>query len=127
MPIPRSVGVFNKHVTNKLFIRLAGWLGPLAIIGHIGRRSGKLYHTPVMAFRTSKGFLFALTYGKSVDWVKNLQASEEGTLLYKGEEFHLRHFKIVRCDEGNELFPNAVRSLLNIISVKDCLEAEVLE
>jgi len=37
-----------------------------------------------MAFSTDVGFVFALTYGRDVDWVKNLIASDSGSLEYDG-------------------------------------------
>jgi len=63
MPIPRGIAIFNKYVTNQLFLLFAGWIPPLAIVNHIGRNSGRNYRTPIMAFQYENGFVFALTYG----------------------------------------------------------------
>jgi len=68
MPIPKSIANFNKHVTNKFFLLFAGRLSPFAIVNHKGRRSGRSYRTPILAFPMEAGFVFALTYGRDVDW-----------------------------------------------------------
>ena len=72
MPIPKSIATFNKFVTNKFFLLFAGWIPPFAIVHHQGRKSGVTHKTPVLSFKSEKGFDIALTYGKDVDWVKNL-------------------------------------------------------
>ena len=124
MPLPKAVTVFNKHVTNKFFLIFAAWFKPMAIVVHSGRRSGRLYYTPVMVFRTGNGFLFALTYGSDVDWVKNLKASNNGILRYVGKEFHIQDFRLVEYREVKQYFPLIVRVFLNIIRVRDCLESD---
>jgi len=54
MPTSQStldkVRVFNKYVTNKILIHIAGRsFGHFAILTHEGRRSGKKYRIPVIA------------------------------------------------------------------------------
>jgi hypothetical protein len=67
MPIPKSITHFNKHITNRFFISFAGWIPPFAIIEHYGRKSSHQYETPILAFPTRGGYVFALTYGRNVD------------------------------------------------------------
>ena len=46
----RVIAHFNKYVTNPLQRLWAPWLPYMAVIEHTGRKSGKPYRTPVMAF-----------------------------------------------------------------------------
>jgi deazaflavin-dependent oxidoreductase (nitroreductase family) len=124
MPIPQAIAVFNKYMTNKFFKLFAGRLPPLAVITHRGRHTGKTYSNPVMAFKTGRGFTFALTYGEKVDWVKNLQASGYGELRYGGEVYSLNGFKLLNIEDVEDVFPSAVRMTLGLIGVKHCLDAE---
>jgi deazaflavin-dependent oxidoreductase (nitroreductase family) len=81
--LPDRIRIFNKYVTNRLlrvFTHLP--LGPFAILRHVGRRSGKPYETVIWAWPLEDGFVIALTYGKSVDWYRNLLAAEGGTLVW---------------------------------------------
>ena len=125
MPIPKIIATLNKYVTNSLFLLFARWLPPFAIVNHQGRKSGRRYRTPILAFPTDTGFVFALTYGRNVDWVRNLMASDGGTLEYKGDEVPIRRIRIVKYDDMTELFPYWIRSFLGLISVEDCVLAEV--
>jgi deazaflavin-dependent oxidoreductase (nitroreductase family) len=124
MPIPKVVAVFNKHVTNRLFLLFAGWIPPLAIVNHQGRNSGQSYGTPIMAIPYGEEFIFALTYGRNVDWAKNLMASDSGILEYNGEEFEIHKLRHISYEDMKDVFPIWIRLLLSIISVEHCIIAE---
>jgi len=125
MPIPKYIAVINKHVTNRFFLLFARWLPPFAIVNHRGRRSGRRYRTPILAFPTETGFVFALTYGRDVDWVRNLMASDSGRLEYKGKEIPIHMIRFERYAEVSEHFPYLVRLPLSLISIEDSLLVEV--
>jgi len=127
MPFPKTLARFNKHVTNRFMLLFAGWIPPLATVIHHGRFSGRKYRTPIMAFPTDHGFVFALTYGRDVDWVKNLFAAGDGVIVYGGSEFPIISFRFISFDEVNAVFPLPVRIFLRLLSVEDCLLAEKLQ
>jgi deazaflavin-dependent oxidoreductase (nitroreductase family) len=124
MPIPKSITYFNKRITNRLFIPFAGWIPPLAIIEHYGRKSGSQYKTPILAFPTRDGFVFALTYGRNVDWVKNLQASGYGVLKYNRSTYQINNFRFSTYMDLKEIFPGVVRLFLETLQVTDCFMVE---
>lgn len=124
MPITKRIAVFNKYVTNRLFLLFAGWMPPLAIVNHKGRNTGRRYRTPIMAFPTETGFVFALTYGRNVDWVKNLMASDCGSLEYKGAETSIYGIRFGKYDDVKDMFPFWIRLPLSIISVEHCIIVE---
>src|ERR1700683_418712 len=68
----RWVAAFNLAVTNRITSRFAARLPGFGILTHVGRKSGKVYRTPVNVFRAPGGFLIALTYGRESEWVKNV-------------------------------------------------------
>jgi hypothetical protein len=51
---------------------IAGRVPPLAIVQHLGRRSGQSYRTPVLAFPTDEGYVSPLPYGTDTDWCLNV-------------------------------------------------------
>jgi hypothetical protein len=124
MPIPKSVAIFNKYVTNRFVLLFAGWVPPLAIIKHRGRKSGRNYRTPVMAFQKADGFVFALTYGRDVDWVKNLLVAKSGVLKYYGVDNIICSFSFSLYEDVKYFFPVLFRIFLNFIKIEDCLLAE---
>jgi deazaflavin-dependent oxidoreductase (nitroreductase family) len=124
MPFPKSIAKFNKHVTNRLFLLFAGRLSPFAIVNHKGRRSGRGYRTPILAFPTEAGFVFALTYGRDVDWVRNLLAADGGTLRRKGEDVPIHGVRVVGYEDVEHLLPSWIKRSLARISLEDCMLVE---
>jgi deazaflavin-dependent oxidoreductase (nitroreductase family) len=124
MPFPGSLARFNRHVTNRLTLLFAGWVPPLAVVNHRGRVSGRFFRTPVLAFPDDGGFVFALTYGRDVDWVKNLWASDSGSVEYGGSEIPIPSFRFIALDEVKGVFPLPVRVFLRLLSVEDCVRAD---
>ncbi len=68
------ISPFTKRVVNPLTRRFADRLPWFGLLTHVGRRSGTTYHTPLNVFRRGEGYVFALTYGPDVDWVRNIIA-----------------------------------------------------
>ena len=76
------IRIFNKYVTNRLLRVFANLsLDPFAIVRHVGRRSGKAYETVIWVWPLGEGFVIALTYGKAVDWYRNMQAAGGGMVV----------------------------------------------
>jgi deazaflavin-dependent oxidoreductase (nitroreductase family) len=71
-------------VINPLTRLVAGWLPGFAILSHVGRTSGRTYRIPINVFRRGDHYLFALTYGSDVDWVKNVRAAGGCLLRSRG-------------------------------------------
>src|SRR6202049_4121100 len=91
----RWVAAFNLAVTNRIISRFAARLPGFGIITHVGRKSGKVYRTPVNVFRAPNGFLVALTYGTQSEWVKNVLAAGGCQLETRGERYQLSSPTIV--------------------------------
>jgi hypothetical protein len=70
----RWLAKINIAVTNRVTSLFAGWLPGFGILTLVGRKSGKVYRTPVNVFRGSNGFIIALTYSSQSEWVKNVLA-----------------------------------------------------
>jgi hypothetical protein len=68
----RWLAAFNHAVTNRISRRFAPRLPGFGILTHVGRKSGRVYRTPVNVFRVPEGFLIALTYGRESEWVRNV-------------------------------------------------------
>src|SRR5580704_19353031 len=104
----RWVAAFNRAVTNRITSRFAARLAGFAILTHVGRRSGTLYHTPVNVFPASEGFLIALTYGRESEWVKNVLAAGGCELETRGVSNKLNASAIMH-DPTRRRFPFPVR------------------
>jgi len=77
----RWLAKINIVFTNRITSLFAGWLPGFGILTHVGRKSGKVYRTPVNVFRAPNGFVIALTYSSQCEWVKNVLAAAANSRL----------------------------------------------
>jgi deazaflavin-dependent oxidoreductase (nitroreductase family) len=117
----RWVAAFNLAVTNRITSRFAARLPGFGILTHVGRKSGRLYRTPVNVFRAPEGFLIALTYGRESEWVKNVVAAGACQLETRGVLYQLSAPTIVH-DPTRRRFPLFVRTVLGIIGANDFMQ-----
>ena len=125
MPLPRSVGRFNKAVTNKLLVHLAGH-GPFVELEHVGRRSGRVYRVPLNAFRAGDTVTFALTYGPKVDWLRNVRAAGGCRLRMGREVLTLGAPVDLPSAVGRSRMPAPARVVLRLAGVDHFVEMPVL-
>jgi len=119
VPIPKAVARFNRFVTNPLARLVAGWAPGFAIVRHRGRKSGREYSTPINIFKVEGGFVIALTYGKDVDWLKNVMAVGRCVIRYRKREIELVDPVFVHTSEGMALMPRPVRAILRFSNVTE--------
>ena len=88
-PKPRFGGVLWRisRLTSPAMLPLAGkhWNPIFGVVEHRGRKSGRVYRTPVAARRRGDGFIIALAFGAHVDWYRNLVAAGGGTVRWRGD------------------------------------------
>jgi deazaflavin-dependent oxidoreductase (nitroreductase family) len=117
----RWVAAFNLAVTHRITSLFAGWLPGFGILTHVGRKSGKVYRTPVNVFRVPNGFVIALTYSSQSEWVKNVLAAGGCELKTRGKKYQLSAPKVVR-DPTRRQFPFPVRLVLRIVGAEEDME-----
>lgn len=125
MPIPRGVTRFNKRIANPVLGRLVG-VGPFAELEHVGRRSGRVRHTVLLAFRRGSGVVVALTYGPDVDWFKNIGVAGAARMRLGGLVLDLGPAARLSAEDGLDSMPAVVRPLLRLAGVRDFIELPVL-
>jgi deazaflavin-dependent oxidoreductase (nitroreductase family) len=107
-PRIRFLRPFTKRVINPVTRLFAGWLPGFAILTHVGRKSGRTYRTPINVFRRGDHYLFALTYGADVDWVKNVLAAGGCEMRERGRDVRLVEPELF-LDPELRLMPPPVR------------------
>jgi deazaflavin-dependent oxidoreductase (nitroreductase family) len=117
----RWLAKINIAVTNRITSLFAGWLPGFGILTHVGRRSGKVYRTPVNVFRAPNGFIVALTYSSQSEWVKNVLAAGSCELKTVGRKYQLIAPKVVR-DTSKRRFPIPVRLILTLVGADEYME-----
>ena len=125
MPMPRAVTRLNKKYVNKVLVHLAGH-GWFVELEHVGRRSGRTYRVPIMAFDRGDVVTIALTYGSGVDWLANLRASGGGRMHARDELLLLGAPASLPDAEGHARMPQPPRAMLPVLGCHEYVEIPVL-
>jgi deazaflavin-dependent oxidoreductase (nitroreductase family) len=124
MQMPRVMRRVNRAFTNRLMRPLAGRLPPLALAHHVGRKSGRRYQTPVLAFPIDAGFVTPRPYGTDTDWCRNWVEAGEGVVETRGGRIAVANPRIVSADEGLPLMPALLRPGLRLLGLPGFLVVE---
>jgi deazaflavin-dependent oxidoreductase (nitroreductase family) len=120
----RWLAKINIAFTNRITGLFAGWLPGFGILKHLGRKSGRVYWTPVNVFRASNGFIIALTYSSQSEWVKNVFAAGGRELRTRGKLYELAAPRVVH-DLTRRRFPIPVRVVLKIVGANEYMELSI--
>jgi deazaflavin-dependent oxidoreductase (nitroreductase family) len=123
MPLPRQLARFNRVVTNRVLGPLARFLPGFALVSHVGRRSGRIYRTPVNLFRRADSYVIALTYGADSQWVRNVLQAGRAEIETRGHRLQLVDPRVVR-DPSRSLVPRQIRVALRLINVDEFMLLE---
>ncbi|MGW1737743.1 nitroreductase family deazaflavin-dependent oxidoreductase [Nocardia sp. NPDC001965] len=126
MPAPRWVARANRSGLNKITGLIAPWAPGWAVIVHRGRKSGRVFRTPVWAFRHDGGYVIALTYGAESDWVRNVLAADGCELETRRRRYRAGSPHVYRDESGGAL-PPIIRFLVRrVIKAPDFLRVTVV-
>lgn len=114
MHLPRFMRRVNRVFTNPVMGTFAWLVPPLAVVHHVGRKSGRHYRNPVVAFRSRDGFVIPMTYGRDVDWARNMMKARGCEIQQMGRRFRLSNPRIVGIDAASGHLPAAVRPALKV-------------
>jgi deazaflavin-dependent oxidoreductase (nitroreductase family) len=84
----------RRHESDHKFV--SGLLPAFDILRHVGRKSGKVYRTPVNVFRARNGLIITLTCSSQSEWVKNLLACRRAELKTRAKKYQLSRPSVVR-------------------------------
>ena len=97
-------------------------IGPLAELEHVGRRSGRRYRTPLLAFRDGDTVTIALTYGSDVDWLANVRAAGGGRLRLGSTTIELGPPRDLDTQRGMARMPLVIQPMLLAIRCREFVE-----
>ncbi|MEB2343901.1 MAG: nitroreductase family deazaflavin-dependent oxidoreductase [Deltaproteobacteria bacterium] len=117
MNLPYFLRRVNRVFTNPLMRTFAWLVPPLAVVHHVGRTSGRAYRTPVVAFPSPKGLVIPLTYGRDVDWARNLLAARGGEVERTGRRVALRNPRIVAFAAAEAHLPAPLRPFFRTLDL----------
>ena len=111
----------NKVSFNRLTLTFAG-RHMFAVVDHVGRRSGRAYTTPVLAWPLPDGFIIPLPYGADTDWCHNVQAAGQGAVHWQGMIYSITKPEVIATAIARPLLPAWARIVLRPIPVRHFLK-----
>ena len=89
--------------------KIAGSFGPFAIVRHRGRRTGRAYAAPVLAFGSEDGLVVGVLYGTTSDWVRNVLAGDGADVKWHGQSRAYDQPRLISSEEGLPTVPTVIR------------------
>lgn len=121
MPASKGMARFNRRFLNPVMRHLAVRMPYMGVVHHVGRTSGRTYETPILLFRSGNRLVIALTYGRDVDWVRNVTAAGKVTIRHRSRDLHAIAPEIHTDDTNGVRLPWLVRRILPRMGVRDFL------
>jgi deazaflavin-dependent oxidoreductase (nitroreductase family) len=103
-PIVRIVMGPMTKILNPIIMKLAGrrHFHMAAQISHTGRRSGRVYVTPVGARLHGEVIAIPLTFGNQSDWSRNVAAAGRCSVRLDGHDYQATQPEFLSRDEARE-------------------------
>lgn len=120
----RIIRPFTTRIVNPVTRRFAGWLPWFGILTYRGRKSGREYRTPMNVFRRGDSYVFALTYGSDIDWVKNVMTAGECGLRTRGRDIRLVEPELF-VDPKQRQMPALIRLFLRFNRVTEFMRMRI--
>jgi deazaflavin-dependent oxidoreductase (nitroreductase family) len=119
----KSFMVRMTHATGPIALRVAetGAIPIWAVVRHRGRKSGKLYSTPIAIRPTPDGFVLPLPWGEGTDWCRNLRAAGGGVVRWGGADIEINDPVIIDAADAMPAFDAYMRPLVRLIGIKKFL------
>jgi deazaflavin-dependent oxidoreductase (nitroreductase family) len=127
-PVVTAVRRMNRAVSNPQAMKTAGQPGATAsVIRHVGRTSGTPYETPIGPYTTDDGFVIALPYGSSPDWLKNVLAAGSAVIVHEGNTYRVDRPELVPRAVAVVHVPRTEQWSLRVFGVDDFLRVRLVE
>lgn len=111
------------HATGPIALRVAetGLIPIWAVVRHRGRRSGRLYSTPIAVRPTPDGFVLPLPWGEGTDWCRNLRAAGGGVVHWGGADIEVDRPEIIDTADALPAFDAVMRPIVKLVGIKKFL------
>ena len=117
---------FNKYIFNRITLTFAeSEIGPFSVIYHTGRRSGRIYRTPVLATFIDKAIIIPLSYGENVDWLRNVLAQGGCEIIRKNQRMLAKNPEVIDAAVAFALLPENRRKLFERFKLEKFLRLQV--
>lgn len=105
-----------QHTINPLATAAArSGRGPFSLVRHVGRKTGRVYQTPLIVARVPGGFVAELTYGPNVSWYRNVMAAGRCVLIVENVEYDIGAVRAYSTEAGLDAFGYPQKLILKLL------------
>jgi len=122
-PQARRIVRFAARVINPLILRIAGrrWLPILGVLHHRGRRSGRMYATPLGMRPLGNTFVMPRTFGEDAAWYLNVLEAGWCVVTYRGRDYRLIDPEVVDYATATPAFPRYELLQFRLVGIHEFL------
>ena len=92
------------------------------VLVHIGRKSGRVYRTPLNVFRARNGgFAIVIVYGRESDWLRNVRAAGRAELVTRRRRYTVSNPRIESDVQARRQLPLYGRMISRFTKSPDIL------
>ena len=109
-----------KNTLNRVTTPMArAGVGPVALVRHVGRKTGRRYETPLLLARLGDDFVAELTYGPSVSWYRNVEAAGRCEVVVGGRTYAIDGIEVLPTEDGMRAFGYPAALVLKLLRRRD--------
>jgi deazaflavin-dependent oxidoreductase (nitroreductase family) len=118
---------FVARFVNPLVLLIAGrrWMPVVGILRHRGRRSGRIYTTPIGMRRLGDSFVIPRTFSDNAAWYLNIRAAGGATAKYLGRTYQLVEPEVVDYATAKPAFPRYELLQFRLIGINEYLRLRI--
>ena len=126
-PHTRRVVRSVARLVNPLVIWIAGrrWMPILGVLHHRGRRSGRMYQTPLGMRRLGDSFVMPRTFGEDAAWYRNILAAGGCSVTYLGHDYTLVAPEVIDYAAAAPAFPRYERLQFRLLGIDEFLRLRI--
>lgn len=111
------------HAVNGIAAYVAGrrWTPLWGLMRHRGRRSGRVYETPVVLRPIPGGFVVPLPWGSTTDWCRNVLAAGRAQVRWKGHDRNVERPEVVDVASVEDAFDAFSLTVMGRVNMTRCL------
>jgi deazaflavin-dependent oxidoreductase (nitroreductase family) len=122
-PRARQAVRFIARFVNPLTLLIAGrrWMPVVGVIQHRGRKSGRMYATPLGMRPLNDSFVMPLTFSDHAAWYLNVTAAGWCVVTYKGRDYNLIEPQVIDYAAAAPAFPAYEQLQFRLVGITEYL------
>jgi deazaflavin-dependent oxidoreductase (nitroreductase family) len=122
-PRARRVVRFLARLINPLTLLIAGrrWMPIVGVLRHRGRKSGRIYATPLGMRPLGDSFVMPRTFSENAAWFLNVKAAGWCVVTYKGRDYTLIDPQVIDYAAAAPAFPGYELLQFRLVGITEYL------